>query len=406
MLSLSLINPFDDTVNIRTLAECGWTGVQKAEISNRVLNAPMKLEIELNTDFPYFEEIMQMMRASVGFGFRITTHNVDLAFISIGGDGYVTSEGTISLTLMQSSEYLKYIAPVQQYRNYTSISLATYLANFVSNRFVFVPISVDRNITIKGDLRKPYELVNDAINQLKNPDYSWREGSIVEVSGVWKTQIFYGDFGNDATAYYELTGDKSFMPLYLRNTTTVDSSDDLDIVQLNSIKEHFNYGVPNRFKVMVDTGSGVNLNSAYNLTPSLVSNINSQFPFVSEVVDGQTVWFILNTLVRGEPTLYDTMTLSTSSSSENQYSSNFDTLESAQLAYYDAVRQIKEKSYNSYFSPKEDQLKKLVLAGIETIVDYKKIKKLADGRTVTLFDIQDSFVNKELDSVNLLEITN
>jgi len=295
---------------------------------------------------------------------------------------------------------------VQQYRNYTSISLATYLANFVSDRFVFVPISVDRNITIKGDLRKPFELVNDAVNQLKNPDYSWREGSIVEVSGVWKTQIFYGDFGNDATAYYELTGDKSFMPLYLRNTTTVDSSDDYDIVQLNSLKKHFKYSVPNRYKVMVDTGSGVNLNSSYNLAPSLVTTINPQFPFVSEVIDGQTVWFILNTLVRGEPTLYDTMTLSTSSSSENQYSSNFDTLESAQLAYFDAVRQIKEKSYNSYFSPKEDLLKKLVLAGIETVVDYKKIKKLADGRTVTLFDIQDSFVNKELDSVNLLEITN
>lgn len=403
MLNISFINPFHSTKVIETIADVPIEGdwLEQLEMSDRSLNQPYKLDITLNWRFPYFEELI---RTPDQFGFKITTDNLSLAFIPDGGDSRLTQDGKFEMTLYSSVNKLKTENNLI-FVDYPDISLATFLS-YLNTNYVFTPISSDRNIKIKGDFWSEYDMMDEAINYVKA--FDWRENGLLTFGGgVTKTQIVYGDFGYDGATYYNNTGDKSFMPLVAKNNTDFDSSIDLDVVKLNKITKHYKYGVPNRFVVMVDTGSGVNLNSSYNLRPDLVQNPNPDFPFGSFVNQaGQTFWYITNPLVSQLPIRTENLTININSASENFYSNDFTTLDSAQIAYSQAINTIKSKAVGNYFSIDETTIKKLVLPGIETQVNYKKVVKLNDKRSLTLFDIDETFIQSNFESINLLKITN
>ena len=80
MLSISLIDPQNPTEVIKTIASVNLQsqGIDRLEITDNSLNQPAIAEIEINPNFPHWQEIRDK-----DYGFKLTTEYNNIAFIKV-----------------------------------------------------------------------------------------------------------------------------------------------------------------------------------------------------------------------------------------------------------------------------------------------------------------------------------
>lgn len=401
MLKLSLINPYDQTLNHRVLGDINFDTrtVTELKLSQLSLNQPYKLDISFNQNFPYYKEIVANPKFN---SFKIQTDYVNLGFIMADGKRRLGLQN--SYTLFSSSQKL---ARRMSYKDQTYTgSLSGFLAN-LSQEFVYTAISAEpNNFTIETAVKSDLELLTESVTRLDF--FAWRENGLIDVGGgVLKPQILYGNFGRDINAYYETSPStrRESQPLESYKTTKADDNSNSNILQIDDIVENFGFDYYNRLYTFVDTGQGMALNARINVVPDNIDFangvvVNLQFPLLPAVQSGRTYYYLQVPGVSPEPIQERGLVYSSSSNTEGLGGVLAVTpRQSAQRAYQDAINYARNQIANSYYSITEGALKRICLPGNTAYISYKE--DLEGG-----INLQTSFLLNPLKDLDLTDIKN
>jgi hypothetical protein len=401
MLKLSLINPYDPSLNHRVLGDINFDTNSTIDLtlSQLALNQPYKLDITFNSDFPYYNDIVSNPKFN---SLKIQTDYVNLGFIMADGKRRVGLQN--SYTLFSSSQKLARLIsyPDQAYTG----SLSGFLAN-LSQDFVYTSISTEPNtFTIETAFKNDLELLTEAVTRVDF--FAWRENGLIDVGGgVLKPQILYGNFGADINTYYNASPAtrKECQPLEAYKTTSVDDSFNANVLQIDDIVENFAFNYYNRLFIFSDTGQGMALNSRLNVIPNTVDSVlgvtvNPQFPLFPIVKNGVTYYYLQVPGVSTEPIQEKALIYSSSSNTENSGGSLLVTpASSAQRAYQDGINYARSQITNNYYSITEGSLKRICLPGNTANIRYKE--DVEGG-----IDLQTDFLLNPIKDLDLTNIQN
>jgi hypothetical protein len=401
MLKLSLINPYDATLNHRVLGDINFdtNAITELKLSQLALNQPYRLDISFNQDFPYYKEIVGNPKFN---SFKIQTDYVNLGFIMADGKRQLGLQN--SYTLFSSSQKLARRMSFKD-QTYTG-NLTGFLAN-LSQDFVYTAISPEpNNFTIETAVKSDLELLTEAVTRVDF--FAWRENGLIDVGGgVLKPQILYGNFGRDIDAYYEASPStrRESQPLESYKTTKADDNSNANILQIDSIVEHFGFDYYNRLFIFVDTGQGMALNARIPVVPDFVDPangvvVNPQFPLLSDVQNGTTYYYLQVPGVSPEPIQERALIYSNSSNTESVGGIvSLSPKQSAQMAYQDGINYARNQIANNYYSVTEGSLKRVCLPGNTAHISYKE--DLEGG-----INLQTSFLLNPLKDLDLTDIKN
>jgi len=376
--------------------------VANMEIKERQLNSPYQMEMTLNVDFPFYDEILADSLQGI-YGFRYRTNEQHLAFVI--RDKTLLQNGQIQLKLRSSMDILTESTSYPDIVNGT-LSVNTILTN-LDTRFNYTLISANRNITLKSGIKNDLEVLQAICDYAD--EWSFRENKLIDLgNGNWKTEILIGNFGADLEAYYnaDTTNRVECTPLYITRNYEIDNPKDSSQLVIDKLTKHYPSNFVNRLFVFGDNNQGISPNSRTNLDPRYITQ-RSDFPLLSVTKQGQTYWCIQNTKLPVYP-IREKMIAHSSSNNEQDNAGvqlinqtvSVQTLYQYGISYYQAI------SYSSYISFSEGTIKKLTLPGNIVNLNWTQTYILPSGERKLFINEQGKKILNNLENINLNIIKN
>lgn len=369
MFRLYLIDCYDASIQFKDLHAISLenSGITSLELKC-LLNEPYQLTAQINANFRYWETL----KNNKNIGLRLETDFVNLAFIQ--DDRKQTLFGNQSFTFISSSHKL-YESPTFNNNISYNGSLQT-LLNGIDSNFVFTNISASADIDgLQTGHLNNLELVNSAINQIKA--FSWRDNGIVDSGGgVFKTEILYGDFGNDIDTWYNAN------PTTRQNAASIEylqTAFDNYLNENSAIPSYVNENDRGDYitylKAVGDTGQGSAENATFVPNDPGATYIDPEYPLVPIVnpIKGTTEYYILNTSAPTYPVKYRTEIFTLSGNSEDSSGTqDINPTIAARRTYQLGVAFLKRTNRSTTISFNVTN-KRIILPGNTAKITYKEL---------------------------------
>lgn len=403
MSSLYFINCYEgNPIKDISYVDLDKGGVVSPEIKNRELNNPYQMEIVLNPDFPFYNEIINDSLQGL-YGFRYQTDEQHLAFVI--RDKMILQNGQIQLKLKSTIDILTESTSYPDIVN-NSLSVNTILSN-LDSRFNYTLISTNRNITLKSGIKNDLEILQAICDYAD--EWSFRENKLIDLgNGNWKTEILIGNFGQDIETYYNTnpTSRVECTPLYITRNYEIDNPKDASQLKIDKLTKQYPSNFVNRLFVFGDNNQGISPNSRTNLNPSYITQ-RSDFPLLSVIKQGQTYWYIQNSKLPVYPIREKWITYSSSNNEQDNAGNQLiSQIVSAQTLYQYGISYYQSISYSTYISFSEGTIKKLTLPGNLVNLNWTQTYVLANGERKLILNEQGKKILNNLENINLSIIKN
>lgn len=411
MLQLSIIDPYDSERTFRTLypLELNRGGIFEPKLKmdiNEYYQITMKIDPNIG------DERWRLLRSNFHLGIRLRTDTQDLAFVKIRQPQFDSNNGEISLGFGSSVYLLKDSEPKNLLRVYNGS--AAQLLGGLDDRFVFQLIGDDLDlVAFTCGSSDNYDLLNQICSQV---GWSWRENGLVNVGTdedpKYKTKIDVGNFeqlGN----FYANGIEGRYKTNTIRQTETTNRPNALqeDQIVINRVKLNYSGGSLTHLYTYFDTSSGASESTIieFESTDVGASWIDARFPLVpfTSSVTGKVKYFIVNQIakLRGDPDKFEIRPYTSTANAQDETGAQDIDIEQAKRSMYrSSVEFLKRQTDNQKYSY-DLTYKKIILPSNLAKIRYKETQKTLRGETLTIFDIDETILLRDL-SFDLGEIRN
>jgi hypothetical protein len=385
-LVINVIDPFDPTFGIVRRSVIDNAHSTKKELKLR-LDSFHELEMEITPQSTAWRMFQDPNRK---FGVMVETDYLTLPFCQKDPAYEINSQtGIMKIKFASMSYFLQYTKsfPNQIFNG----QLSGLLAN-LNQAFVYTKINTDKtlyNFTVARDL-SDFEVLKNATNA-----YQWRDNGVVQVGNVLKPQILYGKIA-EIGSYYRTDPNNR---LECKGLTI---SDELTNNSLDQAVAEIQPIVVGDYITYLDcysSTSGIDgVNSQININPSNVAQ-NSDFPLISFVVGGKTVWYIKNNFAPVYPAKYETLKVDATSNTEDSGGNQLVNQSlTPQQIYQEGVDFLRTKKQSIALSQKITSFKRVFLPGNECFVNINRTVEI-NGVTTSILQLNQPMIFKEGDGV-------
>lgn len=393
MFKLDIVNVYDNSVNYRPIRSLSFENHDMLDVNiTFTINEPQQMQILINPSVPFWKDFVE----NPTYGIRYRTDTLDFIFIKKKAD--ILTYGETEINLFSSSYKLMTIQRDLRDLLYKG-DLSTFLAKFPSE-FTFTNISSSKNVIIETGVLDNLKLLTESVSYPEK--FGWRDNGIIDSGGgVYKTQILYGNFGEDITNYYNSSSDVTAKPVNTYSYTSA-PNDDLDLAPIKSVERRQTGEVYTHVYPTGDTGGGANQSTSIRLTNPTASYIDPQYPLVPlyNSERGQNDYYVLNPNVHWPvPRVVDYAYTYSANKFDSTGNAELTQDQREELLYRATVSYIQALEVTSY-NEVDVELKKAVLAGNQININYKFTNQ--DG--VVIHDINETQIIKSYQfSLNVLQ---
>lgn len=347
-----------------------------------------KMRVGIN--FPYYDIIKDDVQNI--YGFRYETDNINLAYIITRKE--TQDNGDILLELRSSINILN---EVMSYPDVVTgfVTVSSIVQN-LDSRFVYNLISPDREVQIESSLDKDYQVLKKIVKYADG--WAFRENKLIpQGDGLWKTEILIGNFANDIEQYYLSSPETrpECKPITITSYRTFDNPLDLELVQGEGVSVSYPTSYANRLYVFGDNNQGVSQNSRTELNPSQIKQ-RPEFPLGASLKLGKLYYYITNTFMSPFPIREDVVVYQSTVNEEDQAGNQVLGEEvSAQKLYQFGCSRAQSYNYLPVMKVKNNLIRKFTVPGNVVYRDIKRLVKLVNGETKTVFEFKQKGILNE-----------
>jgi hypothetical protein len=394
-MKINIVDPINNYANVFPL-DIRSKGVTKAELKVGV-NEPFQLNLTVNTNLG---AKWQTLRDNFDYGIRIKSGRFDSVFVKFRDPQEDNNFGVENLGFAGASFLLKTSEKLLEDTEYNG-SLISFLSS-LDPQFNWVLFGPDIDVHITTGQLSNYDILQQAIKAAAG--YVWFDGPVLN-NGVSLIPTIY--VGDSNYAKSTLQGISNFATVTARKKTFLDNPFNKDDVIINSIKKSYTGNVVTYLKVLGDQGQGTAKNSAIRLEDPNADYIQPDFPLVQRQngLTLQNSYYIynINAVKVTKSNKFETQpfTLSGNVVDSNGDQSTF-ILDAQRFIYNSGVAYLKSQTSNNLYTY-DLAYKQVYYPGTTFNVKYKETIKMLDGRTLTVFDINNNFLLKE-ETYDLLKL--